>query len=70
MNSDNFKCPYCGSLHELTDNIIDRINNNKSMMARISCYCGKWFYVTANYRSQIVSITVEERIKKPIIKTE
>jgi len=70
MNSDNFECPYCGSLHELTDNIIDRINNNKRMMARISCHCGKWFYVTANYRSQIVSITVEERIKKPIIKTD
>ena len=52
----DFKCPYCGKdYNDINDKYVNRCNNNKSGITRITCECNNKFYMTYNYKSEAVS---------------
>lgn len=54
-NAD-FNCPTCEKAYSDNDGkYLDRCNSNKNNCTRIKCECGESFFVTYDYKSNVVS---------------
>ena len=52
----DFTCPYCGKQYnDDNDKYLDRCNKNKNWSTKIKCECGKYFYMTYDFKGDAVS---------------